>query len=97
MVNLAILPVGSKAPYTRCPSCGVALTFIWWQRLIIAATGLMLSFAIPGSLGVRGLSLLLAAAVCIVPSVIPAFFLVFTTIQPRYVRKREVVMSLFQR
>ena len=97
-VDLGSKPIGSRPPYSNCPSCGVPLIPIWWQRVVFAALGLILSFTIPASLGIGGIiPLLFAALLCIFPAAVLAYILVFKTIPIKYVRKSEAVMTLFQR
>ena len=78
--------------------CGVELSPIWWQRYLFATIGLILSLVVPAALGIRGVvALLFAAIICIFPTLVFAYILVFKTIPPKYVRKNEAVITLFQR
>jgi hypothetical protein len=43
------------------------------------------------------MSLLFAGVLCVFPALVLAMILVFKVIPPKYVRKREAVMTLFQR
>ena len=95
--DLGAKPFGSKPPYTYCPFCGVALSHVWWQRILVTALALILAFAFPACLGIRGLTLLFAALVCYFPALVLAMILIFKTIPPKYVRKGEAVTTLFQR
>jgi uncharacterized paraquat-inducible protein A len=95
--DLAAKPFGSKPPYTYCPFCGVPLSHIWWQRILVTTLALILAFAFPASLGIRGLALLFAALVCYFPALVLAMILVFKVIPPQYVRKSEAVTTLIQR
>lgn len=95
--DLGARPFGSKPPHTYCPFCGVRLTFIWWQRILVAALTLVLAYGVPASLGIRGImTLLLAGLLCCYPALVLAIILVFNTIPPKYVRKSEAVMTLFR-
>jgi hypothetical protein len=87
-------PIGIRPPHTRCPHCGTELLPVWWQRVLIALVDLILAFALPASLGIQGLGLLIVGTVCLFPGVVLAIFLVFTTIQPKYVPKKPIVMTL---
>ncbi len=91
-------PRGSRPPLDKCTFCGVALAPIWWQRYLVAAIGLILSLVVPAALRIRGVvALLFVAMICIFPALVFAHILVFKTIPPKYVRKREAVMTLFRR
>ena len=91
------MPFGSKPPYTSCPFCAVQLIPIWWQRILAVALGLGLTFAIPASLGIAGVTLLLAALVLWFPANVLAYILIFKIIPPKYVTKSEAVTTLFRR
>ena len=82
--------------HTYCPFCGVEITFVWWQRVIVSTLGLILTYAIPASLGVQGIALIFAGVLTVFPSLVLATILVFKTIQPKYVRKPGVPITLFQ-
>jgi hypothetical protein len=91
--DLGAKPIGSKPPHTFCPFCGVQLIHVWWQRVLVSALALVLTFAIPASLGIRGImSLLFAGVLCVFPALVIAMILVFKVIPPKYVRKSEAVM-----
>jgi hypothetical protein len=91
-------PVGSKSPYTYCPFCGVPLVPVLWQRILIAGLTLILTFAFPAFLGIRGLlPLIFAGLVCVFPALVVSMILVFKKIQPKYATKPGAVMTLFQR
>ena|SRR6516162_2125570 len=95
--DLGVKPFGSKPPYTYCPFCGVPLTFIWWQRILVTALGLLLAYGVPASVGIRGIMpLLFAGLLCCYPALIFAIILIFKTMPPKYERKSEAVMTLFQ-
>jgi hypothetical protein len=96
--DLGSKPVGSKPPYTSCPFCGVELVPVLWQRILFVGLGLILAFAFPLALGIRGLMpLLFAGVLCEFPALVVAMILVFKNIQPKYARKPGYVMTLFQR
>ena len=95
--DLGAYPIGNKPPHTYCPFCGVPLSRVWWQRILVTVLGLILAFAFPASLGIRGLTLLFAALVCYFPALVLAMILVLKTIRPKYVRKSDAVVTLFQR
>ena len=96
--DLSAKPVGSKPPYTYCPFCGVPLTFIWWQRILVTALGVILAYGFPALLGVRGvITLLFVGLLCCYPALVLAIILIFKTIPPKYVRKGEAVTTLFER
>src|SRR2546425_13091893 len=96
--DLGANPIGSKPPYTYCPFCGVPLTHVWWQRILVTVLALILTFGVPASLGVRGImALIFAGLLCCFPALVVAIILIFKTIPPNYVRKSEAVMTLFQR
>ena len=87
-------PIGRRPPYTRCPHCETELLPVWWQRVLIVLVDLILGFALPASLGIQGLDLLIVGSACCFPGLLLAIFLVFTTIHPKYVPKRPIVMTL---
>jgi hypothetical protein len=96
--NLGAKPTGSKPPYTVCPFCGTQLTFVWWQRILIAMLALILTFGVPGFLGIKGIMpLLLVGLLCCYPALVVAIILVFKLIQPRYVVKDGAAITLFHR
>lgn len=95
--DLGPKPFGSKPPYTYCPFCRVPLSHVWWQRTLVTALALILAFAFPAFLGIRGLTLLFAALVCYFPALVLAMILIFKTIPPKYIRKSDGVTTLFQR
>lgn len=80
----------------KCPYCGEPLLPVWWQRLLIAILGLLLSILGAASLGLSSLALLLAALVCWFPATALAYILVLSVIPPQYVR-RTSSMTLFGR
>jgi hypothetical protein len=86
-----------RAPYDACPFCGVQLIPIWWQRILVVATALVLSFTVPACLSLIGTTLLFVAMLCTFPALLLAHILVFMTIQPKYVRKGQAVTTLFRR
>lgn len=95
-LDLAIKSRESKRPLRKCPFCGVALVEVWWQRCLVSAIALILTFAFPAALGIRDImGLLLAGLVCVFPALICAHILVFKIIPPRYVRK-DLVLTLLQ-
>jgi hypothetical protein len=81
----------------ECPFCGVPIVPIWWQRLAVAVFALVLTFAIPGYLGLVGATLFFAGILCFFPTLLLTQILVITTIPPKYVRKGQTVTTLFQR
>jgi hypothetical protein len=96
--DLGAKPFGSKPPYTSCPFCGVPLSHVWWQRILITVLALILTFAFPASLGVRGImALIFAGLFCCFPALVVAIILIFKIMPPKYVRKSEAVTTLFQR
>jgi hypothetical protein len=96
--DLGAKPIGSKPPYTYCPFCGVPLSEIWWQRILVTALALILTFTFPASLGIRGIMpLLFAGVLCVFPALVVAMILIFKVIPPKYVRKSEAVTTLFHR
>ena len=96
--DLAVHPRGSKPPIYKCPFCGAAITPIWWQRCLVSAVALVLSFAVPAALGIRGImGLLIAALICVFPAIVCAHILVFKTIPPKYDWNNRVVTTLFLR
>src|SRR5271168_975266 len=41
--DLGAKPFGSEPLYTYCPFCGVPLSHIWWQRILVTALALILT------------------------------------------------------
>src|SRR6267154_2330268 len=73
--------IGSKPPHSFCPFCRVQLTYVWWQRVLVSTLGLILTFAIPASLGIRGImSLLFVGVLCVFPALVLAMILIFKVI-----------------
>lgn len=71
---------------------------VLWQRILIAGLCLILAFAFPASLGIRGLlPLIFAGLLCVYPALVVSIILVFKNIQPKYAIKPGAVMTLFQR
>ena len=95
--DLAAKPFRSKPPYTYCPFCGVALTHVWWQRIVCTVLVCVIASVVPAALGIRGLALLFAALVCFFPALVVAMILVFKTMPPKYARKSGAVMTLFNK
>jgi hypothetical protein len=96
--DLGVKPIGSKPPYIYCPFCGVPLTHVWWQRILVSALSLILAYGLPALLGMRGvMTLVFVGLLCWYPALVVAIILIFKTIPPKYVRKSEAVMTLFQR
>lgn len=60
------------------------------------AVSYFLTFAFPAWLGLRGWDVFFAGLLCFVPVFFLAYVLVFQTIPPKYVRKRETFTTLFQ-
>jgi len=56
------------------PVCGAAITFVWWQRFLIAGFTLFLTF-VPISLRLRGTTLLFAAVLPVFPSLVVAIII----------------------
>ena len=86
-----------RPPYDACPFCGVLLIPVWWQRILVIAVALVLSFTVPACLSLVGTTLLFVGILCTFPALLLAHILVFMTMQPKYVRKSEAVMTLFKR
>jgi len=87
---------GSNLPIYKCPFCEVAIVPIWWQRYVFVALGLLLSFAAPFALGIRGImQVLFIALLCIIPCIVAGYFLVFQIIPPRYEHNDTTVTTLF--
>jgi len=87
--------IKTQPPYVKCPFCGAPIQPIWWQQTIYALLGLFLSVAFPASLGIRSIGLVFAALICEIPALVLTYILVFKTIPPKYVRKRETFITLF--
>lgn len=88
---------GSGRPYSQCPHCNEPIIPIWWQRTIVALIAIVLSVALPASLGLVGMTLLFAGFLFVFPALMLAHLLFFMTIPPKYVRKGSPVTTLFQR
>ena len=95
--DLGAKAVGGRLLHTYCPFCGVEITFVWWQRVIVSTFGLILAFAVPASLGIRGMALIFAGALLAFPALVLSIILVFKTIRPKYVWKPGAPITLFQR
>ncbi len=96
--DLGANPIGSKPPHTYCPFCGVPLTHVWWQRILVTALALILAYGVPASLGIRGIMMLLFWGLLLYfPALVLAMTLIFKTIRPKYVRKSGGITTLFQR
>jgi hypothetical protein len=96
--DLGADPIGSKPPHTYCPFCGVPLTHVWWQRILVTVLALILAYGVPASLGIRGImTLLFLGLLLYFPALVLAMILIFKVIRPKYVRKSEAVTTLFQR
>jgi hypothetical protein len=95
--DLARKPTGTDPPRTVCPFCGVSLTFVWWQRIFIAAVALVLTFGVPWSIGTRGMALVLAGLFFCYPSLVLAIILIFKVLRPRYTIRAGSVTTLFPR
>jgi hypothetical protein len=70
---------------------------IWWMRIPWLALGLILSFAVPASIGLVGMTLFFAGLLCWFPANVMAYVLFFSIIPPKYMRRRETITTLFQR
>jgi hypothetical protein len=88
---------GQRALYDACQFCGVPLIPIWWQRMLVVAVALVVSFMIPVCLSLAGMTFLFVAILCVFPAIPLAHILVFMTVKPIYVRKSEAVTTLFRR
>jgi hypothetical protein len=77
----------TRPPCTHCSYCGAAITFVWWQRFLIAGFTLFLTF-VPISLRLRGTTLLFAAVLPVFPSLVVAIIIIFKTIPPKDVHKK---------
>ena len=65
---------------------------------MVSSVALVLSFAVPASLGVRGImGLLIAALICVFPAIVFAYILVFKAIAPKYDWNNRAVTTLFLR
>jgi hypothetical protein len=81
----------------RCPFCGAPIVPVWWQRLAVAVFALVLTFAVPASLGLVGATLFFAGILCFFPTLLLAQILLINIIPPKYVRKEQTVTTLFHR
>ena len=75
----------------------MGITPVWWQRILVVAVAWALAFTFSACLSLVGATYFFVAILCTIPGLFVAHALVFMTIQPKYVRKREPVMNLFQR
>ena len=96
LTDLRTKALADKRLYNSCPICGVTLTFVWWQRVLITLGALALAYGVPVALGERGLLLMLLALLCYWPALVVAMFIFVRIIVPKYVQKREAVMTLFR-
>ena len=83
---------------TECPFCGVPLSLVWWQRILIAVLAAILTFAIPAYFGLgKGITLVFPALLFCFPAAMLAQMVVLTIVPSKYMRKDQAVMTLFQR
>jgi hypothetical protein len=65
---------------------------------LVSCVSLVLSFAVPASLGIRDImGLVIAALICVFPGIVFAYILVFKTIPPKYDWDNRAVTTLFPR
>ena len=73
------------------------LALVWWQRILVSALALVLSFALPVALGIRGIAMIFAVPLCSFPAIMVAESLILKAIPPEYANKWELVTTLFPR
>jgi DNA-directed RNA polymerase subunit RPC12/RpoP len=88
-------PGGSRT-YSQCPHCNERIIPVWWQRCLVAFIAVVLSVAIPASLGLVGMTLLFAGFLFVVPALMLTHLLFFMTIPAKYVRNGPSVTTLFK-
>ena len=100
LLDLSPKSTENRRPYLNCPFCGAPIMPIWWMRIPVVVLSLVLSFGIPASIGFVGVTLFFLGLLCWYPSFVIAYILFFTTVPPKYMRRREnytTPTSLFQR
>lgn len=97
LLDLRAKAFGGKPLYDSCPFCGVKLTFVWWQRLVVTIGALILAYAVPAVLGARGLPLLFFGFLCYWPALVAVMFLFVRVIPTKYAKEGELVQTLFRR
>jgi DNA-directed RNA polymerase subunit RPC12/RpoP len=89
--------IKTRRPYDSCPLCNTRILPIWWQRVAVVLLGLFLAFAFPAWIGLAGWDVFFVGLLCYYPATVFAYFVVFSTMPPRYVRRRETFTTLFHR
>jgi hypothetical protein len=59
--------------------------------------GFLLAFAVPASLGLRDWDVFFVGVLCLFPATVVAYAMVFQVMPPKYVRRREVITTLFHK
>jgi len=70
---------------------------VWWQRIPWVSLGTVLALGVPAYVGLRGLSLVIAALLLQFPTMVFAYVFVFTLMPPKYARQKQATLTLFRR
>jgi hypothetical protein len=93
--------LGSKIdavlPNFNCPFCRASVQPVWWQRITWVILGVFLAFAFPVYLGLGGWDVFFAGLLLVYPATLVASNIIFRIMSPKYVKKREPVLTLFPR
>lgn len=79
-----------------CPFCNTHLLPVWWQRVVVAVLSYATAFVIPASRGVSGLGLIFVGSLLALPFFVFVNALFFRIVPPRYVQRRDAVLTLFR-
>src|SRR5690348_1122198 len=82
--------------HQSCPGCGIQLLPVLWQRISVLVLSYILAAGVPAFEGTRGFALLFATFFFWVPALLVANVLFFRIISPKYIEKRDAVITLFR-